>query len=531
MLLKSRLFSHASPDVGISIPVQNMVENSLEKNGPKILLPQIVDAVTALQKTAQEEVTKSTTDSSPPSYENKQVDSTPADGASGKTNSEMGPLDLPLPITIPGLNVSGGSTRKEGGGGESGVKSGSKKEGVADPSKAKAKTKGSVESSGGGGGNKEGKQGLAKIAPLKASLGKAAGKEKSKQKEKDSRSPADEKEESKEVSFQTEDDQSKEKGRGLVSEKAKKTPKEEKLDQKEKESEKHPERKGSMKEKESTIADPKEVAKKESSGKKDKDLKDGNKPDLTALDQTTVKDVASKDEQETSKKHSTKDEVEVKGPLAGGSEGSRGRRKQLAPKRRSARLASLNEESPDEQTATEKAKGSSQHTEEVNVDTSAAIVLQETSKKKASSVTVVEKTESAATLRPSGHKRLCALELNSDEESVTTQQTSSDDEEKGYESETEQSKEEEVRKRKRKRPREEMKRAGSREAVQSHIHDTSRKLGQKRSLGACRDDQEERRSNSPVTKKVKRNNGKQPQDERKLSPAKQKSPSPVVVTR
>lgn len=513
MLLKSSLFSHAvsSPDVGISIPVQNMVENSLEKNGPKILLPQIVDAVTALQETAREEAAKSTTDSSPP----KQVDSTSA--ASGKSNPEMGTLDLPLPIIIPGLNVG---TKKEGGGGESGVKS-SKKESAADPSKAKAKTKASVESSGGAvGGNKEAKQGLAKGAPQKASLGKAIGKEKTKQKEKDSRSPIDEKEESKEVSPQNEDDQLKEKGRGLASGKVKKTPREEKLDQKEKESEKHPDRKG----KESTIADLKEVAKKESSGKKEKDLKDGNKSECTALDQTTGQDVISKDDPEDGK-HSIEDEVEVKGPVTGGS-GGRGRRKQLAPKRRSARLASLNEESPDEQTANEKAKSS---TEEVNIDTSEATVLQETGKKKASAVTVVEKEESAATLRPSGHKRLCVLESNSDEESVTTHQTSSE-EEKGYESETEQSKEEEVRKRKRKRAREGTKRAGNREAVQSHITDTSKRLGQKRSLDACRDDQE-RRSNSPVTKKVKKNNGKQPQDETKLSPAKQKSPSPVVVTR
>lgn len=520
MLLKSCLFSHAvcSPDVGISIPVQNMVENSLEKNGPKILLPQIVDAVTALHETAQEVAAKSTTDSSPP----KQVDNISADGASGKSNPEMGTLDLPLPISIPGLNVS---TKKEGGGGELGVKSG-KKESAADTSKAKAKTKASVEASGGtsGGatGNKEAKQGLVKVIPQKAGLGKAIGKEKTKQKEKDSRSPIDEKEESKEVSPQNEDDQSKEKGKGLMSGKVKKTPREEKLDQKEKESEKHPDRKGSIKEKESSIADLKEVAKKESSGKKDKDLKDGNKSELTAVDQTG-KDVISKDDPEDSK-HSIKDEVEVKGSATGESGGSRGRRKQLAPKRRSARLASLNEESPDEQTVNEKDKSS---TEEVNVDTSAAIVLQETGKKKASAVTVVEKEESSATLRPSGHKKLCVLESNSDEESVTTHQTSSE-EEKGYESETEQSKEEEVRKQKRKRAREGMKRAGNREAVQSHINDTKR-LGQKRSLDACGDDQG-RRSNSPVTKKVK-NNGKQLQDETKLSPAKQKSPSPVVVTR
>lgn len=508
-----------SPDVGISIPVQNMVENSLEKNGPKILLPQIIEAVTSLQKTSQETVTNSTKDSLP-LYESQQVDSIPADSALGKNNSELGPLDLPLPISIPGLNASGGGTKKEGGGGEAGVKSGSKKEGTTDPLKSKAKTKASSDSSG---GNKEAKQGgLTKTAPQKASLGKAIGKEKSKQKEKEGKSPVDQKEESKDLPSQNEDDQLKEKGRGTTSGKVKKTLKEEKLGQREKESEKQLDKRGITKE--SATADPKEVVKKEPSGKKD--LKDGNRPELTTLDQTT-KDVVSRDDQEDGR---IEDEVEAKGsgPVSGGNGGSRGRRKQLAPKRRSARLASLNEESAEEQTANEKTKSTSQSAEEVKVDANSSPALQETVKKK---TTVAEKTESAATSKNSGRKRICVLQSSSDEESLTTQRTTSEDEEKGYESETEQSKEEEVRKRKRKRAREGMKRARNREAVQPHVSDSSRGSGQKRLLGACKDDKEERRSNSPVTKKVKRNSGKQLQEERKLSPAKQKSPSPVVVTR
>ena len=468
-----------------------MVENSLEKNGPKILLPQIIDAVTALQTAGNNDDTPTT--SSEPTHVDSTATSAPEETAPVEKNTELGPLDVPLPISIPGLN-SGGSKKESGGGGSEtlGVKSGgSKKEGVAEQTTLKAKPKSKTSSStsataatdsgcvgssdGSDGGTKDIKQGVTKVGGgQRENQGKGIS---SKLREKDNNEGAVERKEN-------EDGASKEKGRG--SGKVKKTAKEEKLGQTDRE---QPEKKGSTREKE-TVVSAQEV-------KKEANDKDMAEP--------IVSEQAVEDEM-----GETKDSVSKSSE----SGGTMSRRKQATPKRRSARLASLNEESPDEQGRgpNEKASG----------------------RKKA----ITEKKKSAAASSKDssgGRKRQRVLESSSDEESGSIQQqNSSEDEERGYESGTEQQRkegEEEGKRRKRKRAR---RRENSHQTDNSHRNEpqsSKRLLAQKRPLVA---DDTKDRSSSPVLKKIKtKPSGKQLQEERKLSPAKQlqKSPSPVVVTR
>ena len=516
-----------SPDVGISIPVQNMVENSLEKNGPKILLPQILDAMTALQNAAQK--TTGTTDSATPSSGSTHADSAPVECAPGKSSGAA--LDLPLPIIIPGF--------KAGGGSDSGVKSGNKKESMVEQLSVKAKPKPKASSD----SAKEVK-GVVKMASQKGNSVKVVG---SKLKEKDDKSSvdADEKEEGTEV-HQIEDGSSKEKGRGTgASGKVKKTPKEEKMPgQRDKESDKQPETKVCAKEKESapTDADQKEEVRTEASGKKEKEVKEKPKPELkseAAPEQMT--------EQEQVEKESNEEEVEEnKGsvPASGGSGGNVGRklRKQPVSKRRSARLASLNEGSSDEQgkNSNEKAKSSDNKTEaDLNREDPGKSMVSEAGKKRATAAAKPKSSATASSRASGGRKRLRVLESSSDEDTV--KQMSSGDEEKGYESETEQQQEEEEeaveeqvrgRRRKRKRVRARKSLGPTDDAQQSQRSSQSSKglAGHKRSLGVGKEDQGVRRSSSPASKRVKtRPGGKQLQEERKPSPAKQKSPSPVVT--
>ena len=519
-----------SPDVGISIPVQNMVENALEKNGPKILLPQIVDAVTALQDAAQK--TTDTTDSSTPSSgPTHKETSAPMESVPGKSgNSELSALDLPLPIIIPGLNA--------GGGGDSGVKAGNKKESTAEQPTVKAKPKPKTTSD----CIKEAK-GAAKTASQKGSSAKVVG---SKPKEDKSLVDADEKEEGKEAP-QPEDGSSKEKGRGTgASGKVKRVSKEEKVvGQREKESEKQPEKKVSTKEKETAASDldQKDGVRTEVSGR-EKEVKERPKPELkseAATEQTT--------EQEQVGQESDEDEVEeTKGSIpassgGGGGSSSRRSKKQQLPvsKRRSARLASLNEGSSDEQEkiSNGKAKSSSNNEDLSREDTGKSIVP-ESGKKRVTPAEKPKSSDTASSRAGSGRKRLRVLESSSDEDTV--KQMSSEDEEKGYESETELQQEEEEeevggkgervrgKRRKRKRARAQESVTGAAQQSQTTSLSSRGLAGQKRSLGASKEDQGVRRSSSPASKKVKtRPGGKQLQEERKLSPAKQKSPSPIVT--
>ena len=213
-----------------------MVENSLEKNGPKILLPQIVDTVKALQKTAQEDGATATASAlSAPATTT--TTTTPASDPPEKTSTSevVGPLDLPLPINIPGLNT--GRKEPSAGGSEQGAKAagGIKKEGTGEQTSVKVKPKtktGAGESGsssatsapstsgatgsggvggggGGGGGGKTGKSGA-----QKSSQGKVAGL---RQKEKEDKSPTvEEKAEGREKeATDTENDlATKEKGKG-----------------------------------------------------------------------------------------------------------------------------------------------------------------------------------------------------------------------------------------------------------------------------------------------------------------------------
>lgn len=488
--------------MGISIPVQNMVENSLEKNGPKVLLPQVIEAVTSLQTASCEASIANTLPSEPTTH--SENNNTVSVDTAPPNKGELGSLDLP--ISIPGLN----SNRKESG--ESiGVKSGMKKDGTGNTveqvaTKVKLKSKAGSESTvtalaGSSSANEEKTGSVVKVGGQKAS--------KTKLKEKDDKnlSETEKTDVTKEMSELSEDSLVKGKGNG----KAKKSLKEEKLNQKDRDVERQ---KISTREKETERVDSKEAS-------------DKDKPELE-LETPAVSEQTTE-----SRKESKEEETDT---MVGGS--STRRRKQSAPKRRSARLASLNEESTDEQDSTTSEK-TNNLTEDSDIDSGSKSVMAEGGKKKATAATEKQAKPPSSSRMSGGasRKRLHVLESSSDdEEQETTHQNISSDE-KGYESETEQHQQQGIedsgdggdRRQKGKRARKDN---TTYETQPSESHTPSSKTlsGQKRSLSVGKDDrQEERRSSSPVTKKIKtKPSGRQ---EKKQSPNMQKSPSPVVVTR
>ena len=515
-----------SPDVGISIPVQNMVENSLEKNGPKVLLPQITDAVKVIQKTAPQETVTAT--ESEPLVTNTGPTTSPPEASSG--NSELGPLDLPLPISIPGLNTTG-SRRETGGGSDQGVKPGGKREGVAEGKvKLKSKTEsgssnvtsaaGSAASSGGGG--KTGRAGTTKTGRLAGSRVKAK-EEKSQVEEKVEERDGTETEGSLGVRGKESEVVS---GKGKMGK--------EKENSSQREPVKQTEKAASSRDEEATTNSSGEDTKPDSMEKVEKETltKQGAKTGINIPEKTTEAERQEAPVEETS---------EPSTPVSIG--GSSRRRKQSVPKRRSARLSSLEEEQGEGETDTPSEKTQSSPPEDTSLRDSSKPAPTEFVRKK---VAVAEKkkistgTTTSKTTSSSGRKKPRVLESSSDEESVTTQQqTNSEEEEKGYESETEQQmkEEEDGRRRKRKVAKARDKRTALRDSSQETKSESSsqRLPGQKRNLDARGEDEaggNESTSSSPVPKKAKgKLSGK---EDRKHSPAgssKQKSPSPVVVTR
>ena len=508
-----------SPDVGISIPVQNMVENSLEKNGPKVLLPQITDAVKVIQKTAPQETVTAT--ESEPLVTNTGPTTSSPEASSG--NSELGPLDIPMPISIPGLNTTG-SRRETGGGSDQGVKPGGKREGVAEGKvKLTSKTEsgssnvasaGSAASS--GGGWKTGRAGTTKTGRLAGSRVKAK-EEKSQVEEKVEERDGTETEGSLGVRGKESEVVS---GKGKMGK--------EKENSSQREPVKQTEKAASSRDEEPTTNSSGEDTKPDSM-EKETLTKQGAKTD-NVPEKTTEAERQEAAVEETS---------EPSTPVSIG--GSSRRRKQSVPKRRSARLSSLEEEQGEGETDTPSEKTQRSPPEDTSLRDSskpAEFVRKKVAvaeKKKISAGTTTLKTTSS-----SGRKKPRVLESSSDEESVTTQQqTNSEEEEKGYESETEQQmkEEEDGRRRKRKVAKARDKRTTVRDSSQETKSESSsqRLPGQKRNLDARGEDEaggNESTSSSPVPKKAKgKLSGK---EDRKHSPAgssKQKSPSPVVVTR
>ncbi|CAI8016969.1 Biorientation of chromosomes in cell division protein 1-like 1 [Geodia barretti] len=573
----------ANPDVGISIPVQNMVENSLEKKGPKVLLPQIVDTMKALQKVAQEDAATTSTPSSTATPTSNAPSATPPEKTGG--NPEVvGALDLPLPISIPGLNT--GRKETSGGGSEQGVKVGTKKDGTGEQATVKVKPKAktgaseptsstSTTTTNTGGGGKVGKPGAQK----NNTQGKVAG---SKQKEKEDKSPAEEKVEGREKeSTDVENGLAvKEKGKGgTAGSKGKKVVKEEKPKET---TAKQTEEKTGARDESAVVA--REEAKPETTGRSEVVAKEGQKDPAkktSAKDESanagkeTKPEMEAKVETEKVKKSDTKVDAEEKAeaneegreeegndaasdPVMTG--GSSHRRKQSLPKRRSARLASVNEDSSDEKTnktasektttntptSTSKSQGEATGSAK-DSDSGCGTAAAPFGRRGRKMAIVLERTKFSPKTSGGGRKRLRVLESSSDEDSASTRRHGNSDDEKGYESETEQLVKEEDkevegegRRRKRKRGRDRDKRSGQAESSLSQSSEpqswSKRLVGQKRALEVREEvagGNNKSRSSSPAQKKAKgKSSGKQMQEDRKLSPAfKQKSPSPVVVTR
>ena len=550
-----------------------MVENSLEKNGPKVLLPQIVDTMKGLQKATQEDAAATSTLSSAATPTSNAPSATLPEKTSG--NPEV--VGVPLPISIPGLNT--GRKETSGGGSE---QVGTKKDGTGEQATVKVKPKAKTGASepttssastttcNTGGGGKVGKSGA-----QKNTQGKVAGL---KQKEKEEKSPAEENVEGREKeSSDVENGLAvKEKGKGgTAGGKGKKVVKDEKPKETAKQTE---ERTGARDEsavvaKEETKPETtergekeKEMAKEEKSGQKDP----AKKASATAnAGKETKPEMEAEVETEKVKKSDTKVDAEEKAdanedgreeegndpasdPVMTG--GSSRRRKQSLPKRRSARLASVNEDSSDEKTNKTASEKTTTNTSKSQGDETGSAKDSDSGRGTATPfgrhgrkmAIVLERTKFSPKISGGGRKRLRVLESSSDEDTASTQQHGNSDDEKGYESETEQLVKEEDkevegegRRRKRKRGRDRDKRSGQAESSLSQSSEpqssSKRLVGPKRALEVREEvaGGNKSRSSSPAPKKVKgKSSGKQMQEDRKLSPAfKQKSPSPVVVTR